>query len=141
MGFSQRLLSGAVEKTYGPLPFVSDSNPCHMENWLECLRSRRDPNASVDAGFSHSVVSIMSPGRNARAGNSTGTAKVNRSSPTRLRHRRKRKAESVHTSGGISRDPGASKSTCESSEYPGISGLFPRIRRSCKPSPFSRRKG
>jgi predicted dehydrogenase len=60
MGFSQRLLSGAVEKTYGPMPFVSDSNPCHMENWLECLRSRRDPNATVDAGFSHSVVAIMS---------------------------------------------------------------------------------
>ena len=59
MGFSQRILNGAIEKTYGPLPFTSDSNPCHMRNWLECLRSRKQPNASVDAGFAHSVAAIM----------------------------------------------------------------------------------
>lgn len=59
MTLSQRLLSGAVEKTYGPLPFTSDSNPSHMRNWLECLRSRKDPNATVDDGFAHSVVAIM----------------------------------------------------------------------------------
>ena len=54
-----QLFHGALEKTYGPLPFVSDSNPSHMRNWLECLRSRQDPNASVDDGFAHSVASIM----------------------------------------------------------------------------------
>jgi len=59
MGFSQRLLQGAIEKTYGPLPFISDSNPAHMRNWLECLRSRKRPNASVDDGFAHSVAAIM----------------------------------------------------------------------------------
>jgi predicted dehydrogenase len=59
-GFSfGRLLTGAVEKTYGPLPFISDSNPSHMANWLECLRSREQPNASVEAGFAHSVAVIM----------------------------------------------------------------------------------
>jgi predicted dehydrogenase len=59
MGVPQRLLHGAIEKTYGPLPFTSDSNPAHMKNWFECLRSRKQPNAGVDAGFAHSVAAIM----------------------------------------------------------------------------------
>ncbi|HKE21111.1 MAG TPA: Gfo/Idh/MocA family oxidoreductase [Bryobacteraceae bacterium] len=57
--WSQRLLSEAVEKTYGPLPFSSDANPCHMKNWFECLRSSKQPNASVEHGFAHSVAVIM----------------------------------------------------------------------------------
>jgi predicted dehydrogenase len=60
MSWSQRLLSGAVEKTYGPLPFTSDSNSSHMNNWFECLRSRKQPNATVQHGFAHSVAVIMS---------------------------------------------------------------------------------
>lgn len=31
----------------------------HMGNWLSCIRSGATPNASVDAGYSHSVASIM----------------------------------------------------------------------------------
>ena len=31
----------------------------HMRNWLECLRSRAQPNAPVQAGYAHSVASIM----------------------------------------------------------------------------------
>ncbi|HTP35846.1 MAG TPA: Gfo/Idh/MocA family oxidoreductase [Candidatus Acidoferrales bacterium] len=57
--FASRLLGGAIEKTYGPLPFTSDSNPTHMRNWLECLRTRKDPNATIDDGFAHSVAAIM----------------------------------------------------------------------------------
>lgn len=57
--FTQRIFQGAIEKTYGPLPFISDSNPSHMRNWLECLRSRKQPNATVDDGFAHSVAVIM----------------------------------------------------------------------------------
>jgi hypothetical protein len=60
MNFTKRLLTGAIEKTYGPLPFISDSNPSHIQNWLECLRSRKDPDTTVDDGFAHSVVAIMS---------------------------------------------------------------------------------
>jgi hypothetical protein len=30
-----------------------------MANWLECLRSRKQPNATVRNGFSHSVAAIM----------------------------------------------------------------------------------
>ncbi len=55
----QRLLMGAVEKTYGPLPFGSDKNASHMKNWLACLRTLQQPNANVDAGFAHSVAAIM----------------------------------------------------------------------------------
>ena len=32
----------------------------HMRNWMECVRARKDPNASVDAGYSHSIALIMS---------------------------------------------------------------------------------
>ena len=59
MAWSQRLLTGAVEKTYGALPFISDSNPAHMRNWFECMRSRKQPNATVEHGFAHSVAVIM----------------------------------------------------------------------------------
>jgi hypothetical protein len=59
MSWSQKLLTGAVEKTYGALPFISDSNPSHMRNWLECLRTRNQPNASVERGLAQSAAAIM----------------------------------------------------------------------------------
>ena len=31
----------------------------HMHNWMECIRSRQQPNAPVEAGYAHSVASIM----------------------------------------------------------------------------------
>lgn len=31
----------------------------HMINWLECLRSRQQPNATVDVGYQHTLASIM----------------------------------------------------------------------------------
>jgi predicted dehydrogenase len=59
LSFSERLVTGAVEKTYGPVPFISDNNSSHMKNWFDCLRSRKQPNATVDHGFAHSVAVIM----------------------------------------------------------------------------------
>ena len=32
----------------------------HMRNWMECVRSRQNPNASVEAGYGHTVALIMS---------------------------------------------------------------------------------
>ncbi len=32
----------------------------HMRNWMECVRSRTNPNAPVEAGYSHAVALIMS---------------------------------------------------------------------------------
>ena len=31
----------------------------HMRNWLECLRTRKQTNAPVEAGYSHSIATIM----------------------------------------------------------------------------------
>lgn len=31
----------------------------HMRNWMECVRSRQTPNAPVEAGYYHSIASIM----------------------------------------------------------------------------------
>ena len=31
----------------------------HMRNWMECVRSRKQPNAPVEAGYGHSIANIM----------------------------------------------------------------------------------
>jgi predicted dehydrogenase len=38
---------------------MGDDELSHMTNWLECLRSRQQPNATVQNGFSHSVACMM----------------------------------------------------------------------------------
>jgi predicted dehydrogenase len=42
-----------------PPTFIGDRDPSHMTNWIECLRSRQQPNATVHHGFAHSVAVIM----------------------------------------------------------------------------------
>jgi predicted dehydrogenase len=42
-----------------PPTFMGDEDLSHMTNWLECLRSRKAPNATVLNGYAHSVVIIM----------------------------------------------------------------------------------
>ncbi|WP_246229925.1 hypothetical protein [Mucilaginibacter humi] len=31
----------------------------HVRNWMECVRSRKQPNAPVEAGYSHAIALIM----------------------------------------------------------------------------------
>ncbi len=31
----------------------------NMRNWMECIHSRKQPNAPVEAGYSHSIATIM----------------------------------------------------------------------------------
>ena len=50
------LLSG--DKNLPP-GFMGDEEPSHMTNWFECIRSRKQPNATVHHGFSHSVACMM----------------------------------------------------------------------------------
>jgi predicted dehydrogenase len=38
---------------------IGDEDLSHMTNWLDCLRSRHQPNATVEHGFSHSVACMM----------------------------------------------------------------------------------
>ncbi|RZU42859.1 Gfo/Idh/MocA family protein [Edaphobacter modestus] len=53
-------LSKAVEETSTSANTGADSQTsANMRNWMECVRSRKTPNASVDAGYSHSVALCM----------------------------------------------------------------------------------
>ncbi|MBS1851178.1 MAG: Gfo/Idh/MocA family oxidoreductase [Acidobacteria bacterium] len=38
---------------------IADEDLSHMTNWLDCLRQRKQPNATVQHGFSHSVACMM----------------------------------------------------------------------------------
>jgi hypothetical protein len=38
---------------------IADEDLSHMTNWLDCLRTRKQPNATVQNGLSHSVACIM----------------------------------------------------------------------------------
>jgi predicted dehydrogenase len=38
---------------------IGDDDLSHMTNWLSCLRTRKQPNATVQNGFSHSVACMM----------------------------------------------------------------------------------
>jgi hypothetical protein len=31
----------------------------HVRNWMECVRSRKETHAPVEAGYSHSIANIM----------------------------------------------------------------------------------
>jgi hypothetical protein len=31
----------------------------HIRNWMECIRSRKQPHATVEAGYSHSIATAM----------------------------------------------------------------------------------
>jgi predicted dehydrogenase len=42
-----------------PPPSIGDDDLSHMTNWFECLRSRKQPNATVQHGYAHSVAVIM----------------------------------------------------------------------------------
>jgi predicted dehydrogenase len=42
-----------------PPTYISDNVPFHMANWFDCLRSRKQPNATVREGYSHAVAVIM----------------------------------------------------------------------------------
>jgi hypothetical protein len=39
---------------------IDDLTTEHMANWLECMRSRQQPHATVHAGFAHSIACMMS---------------------------------------------------------------------------------
>jgi len=38
---------------------AGDMDVSHMRNWMECIRSRTQPNAPIEAGYSHAVALIM----------------------------------------------------------------------------------
>ena len=51
------LLPGNKER---PPMGIPDEDLSHLTNWFDCLRSRKEPNATVRDGFAHSVACMMS---------------------------------------------------------------------------------
>jgi predicted dehydrogenase len=49
--------SGGVEA--GAHAGVDEATSANVRNWMECVRSRKMPNAHIDAGYSHSVALCM----------------------------------------------------------------------------------
>ncbi len=50
-----KLPDGPPPNSMGP----SDDDVAHLLNWLNAMRARTEPNATVDHGFSHAIVCIM----------------------------------------------------------------------------------
>ncbi|AYB30887.1 Gfo/Idh/MocA family protein [Chryseolinea soli] len=54
-------LTASAEKVVTSANTGGDSlTSAHMRNWMECVRSRQEPNAPVEAGYSHAIASMMS---------------------------------------------------------------------------------
>jgi len=53
------LASSAVQTVASANTGGDPTTSAHMRNWMECVRSRKTPNAPVDAGYAHSVACIM----------------------------------------------------------------------------------
>ncbi len=52
---SDTVMKAETSANTGKDPMTS----ANMRNWMECVRSRKQPNASIDAGYSHSVALCM----------------------------------------------------------------------------------
>jgi len=53
-------LAGSDEKVIASANTGADKlTSNHMRNWMECIRSRKQPNAPAEAGYSHSIANIM----------------------------------------------------------------------------------
>jgi len=65
MGMQANLLPSM--KIQGAAQVATDANTggdeltfSHIKNWMECVRSRKTPNAPIEAGYQHSIATIMS---------------------------------------------------------------------------------
>ena len=52
-------LSEAIKRESGVNTGADPLTSAHMRNWMECIRSRKQPNADVRAGYNHSVALCM----------------------------------------------------------------------------------
>ena len=64
MGLPPNLLTPLSLEGDGPAETAANTGvdamtSAHMRNWLECLRSRQQPHAPVEAGYQHSIATIM----------------------------------------------------------------------------------
>ncbi len=64
MGMKENLLPDmalgeAVKAETGANTGVDNLTSSHMRNWMDCVRTRKKPNADVMAGYNHSIANIM----------------------------------------------------------------------------------
>lgn len=52
-------LAAQIKAETGADTGVDNLTSAHMRNWMECVRSRKAPNAPVEAGYNHSVATMM----------------------------------------------------------------------------------
>ena len=52
-------INAAKGESFEPQEVAPVERPDHFLDWLQCLRSRETPNASIDAGYQHAVAVIM----------------------------------------------------------------------------------
>jgi hypothetical protein len=55
LGSGEKVVTDAT--TVGPK--ADPQTTANMRNWMECVRSRKTPNASIEAGYSHSIALCM----------------------------------------------------------------------------------
>jgi hypothetical protein len=55
----EKSLSDVVKVESGANTGADPLTSAHMRNWMECIRSRKQPNADVQAGYNHSVALCM----------------------------------------------------------------------------------
>ncbi|NGF57701.1 Gfo/Idh/MocA family oxidoreductase [Parapedobacter sp. SGR-10] len=55
VNLTEHAVKVAASANTGADPLTS----AHMRNWMECVRSRKQPNAPVEAGYYHSIANIM----------------------------------------------------------------------------------
>ena len=51
--------SGEPDKLQNDLEVTPVETPHHMQNFFDCIRSRKQPVAPIEAGYAHSVAVIM----------------------------------------------------------------------------------
>ncbi|HEY8971113.1 MAG TPA: Gfo/Idh/MocA family oxidoreductase [Puia sp.] len=55
MSLSEMAAKVSTDASTGKDPLTT----AHMRNWMECVRSRKQPNAPIEAGYNHSIAVIM----------------------------------------------------------------------------------
>jgi hypothetical protein len=56
---TRALLENATAMETGANTGVDEATSANMRNWMECVRSRKTPNADIEAGYSHSMALCM----------------------------------------------------------------------------------
>jgi hypothetical protein len=53
-------LGGAVKIETNANTGYDALTTAHVKNWMDCVRSRKTPNGPIEAGYQHSIATIMS---------------------------------------------------------------------------------